>query len=191
MSLQERPTVKVTVGQPANDVMLSPITPNDHEFLYHCATSPNNVMSWRYHGQVPPPEAFVAGLYNDVLSQFVVRMGDGTPVGHVVGYAASLKNRHCHVGAVMAETDQQRGVGSRALELFIDHLFQVWDFNGVYAEVPEYTFKKLDDAGTTMGARLPFVETGRRPQFHYHSGQYWDDVIFYLPRLAWETRSSA
>lgn len=169
---------------------LWPVTPGDHEFLFHCSVSEGNGSRWRYHGQVPSVDVFASQLYNDVHAHFVVRDAEGTQVGYVVAYAANLRSRHVHVGALFAEYAQQQSFGTRALRLFIGYLFDVWDLNGVYAEVPEYTWAAVE-SGTSggLGGALPFELVGRRPRFHYQNGRYWDDMIVYLPVESW--RASA
>jgi len=85
----------------------------------------------------------------------------------------------------MSEDAQRQGIGTRALELLIDYLFAVWDLRAVFAEVPQYIADPTRE-NPTLNARLPFVLTGRRPDFHYLGGDYWDDMIFHLPRERWE-----
>jgi len=168
---------------------LFPIMAEDHGFLYTCAISERNSLLWRYHGQIPPFDMFVNQLYATAFVQFVVRrLDDGERLGHVVAYSANMQSRHVHVGAVMSEAAQRQGMGVTALELIIDYLFAVWDLRAVYAEVPQYTADPTHD-NATLNSRLPFVLTGRRPEFHYHQGRYWDDLIFHLPRERWEQRA--
>jgi RimJ/RimL family protein N-acetyltransferase len=142
---------------------------------------------WRYHGQIPPFEGFVANLYTDVHAQFVIRLESGQPIGHVVGYAANLQGRHVHLGIVLAETTKGSRYGVPAMSLFIDYLFAVWDFKGIFAETPDFVASPLEASGRTASA-LPFVETGRRPDYHYFNGRYYDDKISYLSREAWTNR---
>jgi RimJ/RimL family protein N-acetyltransferase len=169
-------------------IALWPVTPADHEFLFHCSVSEGNGLRWLYHGQVPSVEMFAAQLHNDVHAHFIVRDAGGNPLGYVVAYAANLRCRHVHVGALFAEYAQQHSFGTRALALFIGYLFDVWDLMGIYAEIPEYTFVAVD-AGSSgeIGGRLPFEVVGRRPRFHYQQGRYWDDIIVYLPVEAWRS----
>jgi len=167
------------------NIVLRPVTPEDHRFLYVCATSPGNSLLWRYHGQIPPFEVFVNQLYADMFAHFIVQMKTGEPAGYVMAYGQNLKARHVAVGALIAEHAQTGGIGQRAIELFVEYLFDVWPLRGVYADVPEFVADPFKySAG--MNSRLPFVETGRRPGYHYHQGVYWDDVVFYLSRERWE-----
>lgn len=139
---------------------------------------------------VPPPDVFVAQLYSDVLVQFIVRSENGTPVGQVVAYSPNLQSRHVHLGAVMTRDAQGHLIGAMAMELLIQYLFDVWDFNGIFAEVPDFTLDPMMDKGDHRSSILPFEETGRRPKFHYFRGRYWDDVIVYLSREAWDLRET-
>ena len=169
-------------------VALWPVTPAEYEFLFHCSVSEYNAARWRYHGQVPDPELFAQQLHQDVHAHFVVKNTEGTSVGYVVAYAANLRSRHVHVAALFAETAQQRQYGTRSLALFIEYLFDVWDLNGVFAEVPEYTFAPIQSGSTHLQNALPFEIVGWRPRFHYQNGTYWDDYIVYLPVEVWRAR---
>jgi RimJ/RimL family protein N-acetyltransferase len=171
-------------------VALWPVLPDDHEFLFHCSTSEWNNVRWRYHGHVPSVHAFAEHLYSDVHAHFVVRLVSGEPLGYVVAYAANLRSRHVHVGALFSEPAQGQRFGTRALALFIGYLFDVWDLNGVFAEVPEYTLAPIESTSSGLPSLLPFEIVGRRPRFHYQNGQYWDDFIVYLPIEAWRDRPS-
>lgn len=170
---------------------LTPILPPDHAFLYELAMSEENLVLWRFRGTVPPPELFVAQLYSDVLVQFVVRTDAGVPIGHVVAYAPNLQSRHVHLGAVMSQQTHGQLRGAIAMELLIQYLFDFWDFNGIFAEVPEFTQDQMMKKQAERNPFLPFEVTGRRPRFHYFKGRYWDDVIVYLSREAWESRSGS
>lgn len=173
-------------------ISLWPVTSADHEFLFHCAVSEGNGPRWRYHGQVPSPDAFVGDLYNDVLAHFTVRDGSGERVGYVVSYAANLRCRHAYVGAVLAEYSQQVSVGSKALSLFVGYLFDVWDLLGLYAEVPEFVNQEIARSTSgSIGTSLPFELVGRKPRFHFQAGRHWDDLLFYLPVERWRARLSS
>jgi RimJ/RimL family protein N-acetyltransferase len=180
---------KVTLD--AGGLRLTPIIPADHPFLYDLAMSEENLVLWRYRGSVPPPEQFVAQLYADVLVQFLVRLESGEPVGMVVAYAPNLQSRHVHLGAVMSRQAQGRMIGAMAMEIFIQYLFDVWDFHGIFAEVPEFTQNAMMKRHAERNPYLPFEETGRRPKFYYFRGQYWDDCLTYLSREAWDNRTGS
>ena len=167
-------------------IYLAPIFQEDHEHIYRASFSAGNAMRWRFHGQVPDQEAFVKSLYEGTLSHFVIRrIGDSDFLGCVNAYAADLRSRHCHVGAVLVEEAQQAGLGIEALKVFIRYIFDVWDFMGVYAEVPEYVLSRAESATDRITAEIPFELTGKRPRFHYQKGRHWDDLIVYLPVEKW------
>jgi len=183
---------KLRVSLRGGGLVLTPILPPDHPFLYELAMSEENLILWRYRGTVPPPDVFVAQLYSDVLVQFVVRNEQtGEPVGMVVGYAPNLQSGHVHLGAVMSTSAQGRMIGALAMEIFIQYLFDVWNLHGIFAEVPEFTHNSMMNRYSERNAYLPFEETGRRPKFHYFKGRYWDDCITYLSRQAWDSRDGS
>lgn len=168
------------------DVELVPVIPPHFEQLYRIALSPSNAGRWRFHGSIPTPDDFVSTLSADTLVQFTVCVRS-VPVGYVVAYAPNLRNRHVHVGGVFDEDHQRKGSGGAAFSLFIKYLFSSWDLRGVFAEVPEYVFSEVElGSSGRLGARLPFEVVGRRPDFHYQFGRYWDDYILYLPRRSFD-----
>lgn len=173
-------------------LVLKPIMPPDHPFLYDLATSEENLILWRYRGAVPAPEVFVAQLYADVLVQFIVRLeSTGEPIGMVVAYSPNLQSGHVHLGAVMTTPARGRMMGAMAMEIFIQYLFDVWNLHGIFAEIPEYTQDAMMERRQERNAYLPFVETGRRPKFYYFKGRFWDDCITYLSREAWDSRTGS
>jgi len=164
------------------DLTLFPILPEDHAFLYYVATADSTCLRWRFRGVIPPFEAFVQGLHRDVLCQFVARSNrDATRIGHVVCYAADLRDRIAFVGLVMAPEAIGTRAGSEAGALFIEYLFRNWDFRKLYFEVPEYTLEGIQHE------MMPFVrDEGVLRQHAYSDGRYWDQHILAVYRDEWQ-----
>ncbi len=159
------------------NVQLRPVLPSDTEFLYLLATSPQTGYRWRFNGYVPSVEAFDAGLWADVLVQFVVESVDGNvPIGHVMAYGASHSHGHVHFG-IVTRPDVRSGRGIEASALMLDYLFATWDFHKIYAEVAGYN---LSQFRSVVGRYA--TEEGRLHSHIWYGGKAWDQHILAIYR---------
>ncbi len=158
-------------------VVLMPITPDDHRYLYWLATAGDNAIRWRYRLQLPPFELFVQQLHSDVLAQFVVLdRSNGERTGHVVAYSPDLRSGTTFVGCLVAPEKLGEGLGKAALDVFGDYLFQSWPFRKIYAEVPDFTFEHFEKAEHEFGTRPSgqWTYEGTLKEHLYVAGKYWD-----------------
>lgn len=168
-------------------IELRPIFPEHHPMLYHLATTGTNAFRWRYRGQIPPFEVFVQQLHQDVLMQFVVWDNDHhQPAGHVVAYAADLRNRLCYVGVVVEQSYIGTGIGAESLAAMVGKVFAVWDLRKIYAEVPEFTFAALQAKMADLPASDTIFEVeGCLTDYLYSEGRYWDMYYVAVTRDNW------
>jgi RimJ/RimL family protein N-acetyltransferase len=150
-------------------VKLEPLAPNDYEFLYSLATSSSHPYRWRFRAFVPRIEQFVDGLWTDVLAQFVISSRDGTKVGHVVAYGGDLRNANVGLAVIVRDDLVGSGAGVEAGYLMIRYLFESWNLEKVYMDVPEFNMDFLG-AGTDRY----FTEEGVRRRHIYYAGTYYD-----------------
>lgn len=148
---------------------LHPIGPEDMDFLYSMAISPQEGYRWRYRGRVPTPAAFQEQLWSGVLAQFVVRSrSDGSPMGLVVCYGYDSENGYAYFGAQFAS----EWVGKRAafppVMKCIQYLFQTWPLRKLYFDVPEFN---LPAVSRHIGGLLK--EEGVLQAHDYWNGRYW------------------
>src|SRR5262249_53583526 len=109
-------------------VRLRAVVASDYEFLFRLATDERTGPRWRYRGLPPRPEEFVRDLWQQVLVQFLVeRVDSGEPLGLVVAYEATMRDRHCHI-AMLFRADVVVWP-LEALVLFINFLFEEFAFN--------------------------------------------------------------
>ncbi len=157
---------------------LVPLTVEYHRFLYRLSVRDENTFRWRYHGAVPPFDAFERSLYAGVLCQFVISP-TGNPeklAGLVVAYNASLQSDYCFL-AIIAD----RGAGAgifEGLALFLRYLLDHWPLRKIYLEAPEYNvvqFASLVRAGLLK-------EEARFKEHQYFAGRYWDLVTYAIYR---------
>ncbi len=157
---------------------LSPLTPEIMPFLYQLAISEEVGFRWRFRGNVPPFEAFQAGLSRGVHVQFVVAdRRSGEPVGHVVAYNADHNLGLCYVGGAFVPRLISSGLPMEVMAMFARYLFQVWPFRKLYLEVPEFNYTLI-----ASGAGRYFDVEGRLTEHSYYSGRYWDEYLLALRR---------
>lgn len=116
----------------------------DIPFLYALATSVETGYRWRYHGRIPPLDKFEAELWQNVLTQFVVRRrASGEPIGQVVCYGPDITNGHAYLGAVFTPQISGSGHPVHIVRLFLKYIFSGWRFHKIYMEVPEGNFEAI------------------------------------------------
>jgi hypothetical protein len=163
-------------------VALRPITPGDYGSLQIMETAGEVGARWRFRGQTPSPEAWLANLWQGVLTQSLVQPLDSDrPIGLVVAYRASMQDRHVYVAATRFELERPSLPMMLGVSLFLRHLFEMWAFRAVYMEVPEYN---LDQFGSSVGRA--FVEEARLSDYYETGGRSWDQIILAMTRERFE-----
>jgi len=157
---------------------LVPLTPEYYRALYQLSVTDQNSFRWRYHGAVPPLDAFERSLYSGVLCQFVI-VPTARPqqlLGLVAAYNANLQSDYCFLAAV-----SHPGAGAGILEavaLFLRYLVRHWALRKIYLEVPEYNLSQYYSA-VTAGL---LKEEGRLTGHQYFLDHYWDLITYAIYR---------
>jgi RimJ/RimL family protein N-acetyltransferase len=170
-------------GRPRPDpgVYLRPVEERDYAGLYRASIEPGSAFRWRYRGATPSIERFVAGLHEGVLVQHMVQAIDGPTVGLVVCYQASMESRTAYFGLLRTAETSQEGRMFEGLMLFLQFLFDTWDFRKLYAEVPEFNFDGLLSP-TPRGIDIEGIQR----QHLFHEGRWWDQYLIALWRERWD-----
>lgn len=166
--------------RPEPRVYLRLVEEQDYGALHRASIEPGSAFRWRYRGATPSIERFVAGLHDGVLVQHMVQAIDGPTVGLVVCYQASMESRTAYFGLLRTAETSQEGRMFEGLMLFIQFLFDTWDFRKLYAEVPEFNFDGLLSANT-RGIDIEGVQR----QHLFHDGRWWDQYLLALWREKW------
>lgn len=152
---------------------LRPIEERHYPWLFQLLCTGDSLSTFRYRGQVPPPELFPEQLHRDVLTQMVICGNSGQPVGLVQCYQADLRNRNARLALALSEDASGAGWPYEAVMLFINFVFQNWPLRRLYIEGPE---PNLTPLRSTLD-RL-FVEEGRLRQAEYFLGRWVDRLIW-------------
>ena len=162
-------------------VQLRAVVPGDYPILRMLEMSDELGIRWRLRGGTPGPGAWEQGLWAQVLAQFMmVRRDDGQPIGIVSAYRPDFQNGHAYIAAARFRPQEPSPLVILGVALFLDYVFDCWDFRKLYMELPEFNMTPLASA---VG-RLLTVE-GRMRKHEYFRGRYWDKLIVALYRDSW------
>lgn len=166
---------------------LRPLAQNDYGYFYDLSLSAENNARWRYRGTTPSPERFVTDLWNGVQAQFVIETPEPRKrAGLVVAYNADMANGTVYLAALVDNAYHLKVWPMEGILIFVDYLFQNWNFRKVYAETPEFSATQF-----ASGVGTFFEEEGRLTQHQYYQGKYWDYITYALTRERWETHGKA
>jgi len=166
---------------------LRPLAQNDYAYLYDLSLSEQNNARWRYRGSTPSPEQFVTDLWSGVQAQFIIETPEPrTRAGLVVAYNADQANGTVYLAALIDNAYHRKVWPLEGVLLFVDYLFQNWNFRKVYAETPEFSAMHF-----ASGTGKFFEEEGRLRQHQFFQGRYWDYIIYALRREHWENSGRA
>ena len=73
-----------------------------------------------------------------------------------------------------------RGFGTEASVVFLDHAFAVLGYHKINLDLFEYNARAL-----AMYEKLGFVFEGRRRENHWSRGRFWDDVLMGITAEEW------
>ena len=154
------------------ELRLTPVEPEDLRFLYSMSIHPETAFRWRYRGAPPPADRFAADLWHQVLVQFVVRLPDGEPIGHVVAYGADMGQRYAYAGAVFRSDFTGSGLGAQAFTMFVRYLFHTFPMRKLYVEVPGFNWEQI-----SSGEDRHFETEGVMRDHEFYAGRYWDRYL--------------
>lgn len=158
-------------------VALQHIEPRHYDFLFSYAV--RDEQNWRWNGRPVGPEAFRESLWDRVHAQFVVARTDGAPVGVVRAYGANFHHRYVYVQVGFVDSEVRFGTTMEATALFVNYLFERWDFRKLYAEVTD------SYPAFAAGAEKYFDVEGRLRDHIFINGRYRDLLILSIRRERW------
>jgi RimJ/RimL family protein N-acetyltransferase len=173
-------TLDPTAGRRGDKVHLRTIRPGDLQALYQVELDGLGPR-WRFKGATPSFEQFSQALWTGVLAQYLVADNtDNRIIGMVTAYNANHRDRWAYLAVARFRPDDRSGLLLHGAALFIDHLFDTFDFEKLYAEVAEHN----QPAFASAVGRL-FEEEGRLRGHSYLHGRRWDEIILALYRQTW------
>lgn len=165
----------------ARSVYMRPMMPSDHEALYFSALEPTNAHRWRFRGRTVSFPEFSQSLGVGSLAEFVFAATDSNAlVAYCSAYNYDPVARHATFAVQRVAHDERFDtVVIESTALFLNYLFNTFNVRKVFAEIPAYNF-------AVFGlVRDVFQMEGRKADYHWHAGQYWDEVAISTSREAW------
>ena len=163
-------------------VSLRPIGQHDYDMLRHYELGEELILRWRHRGMTPSPEDYQRGLWAGVVAQFIVQVpSTRLPIGLIACYNADLVNRHAYLAGAKFDPADRSVTYFEAGVLFLDYVFETWEFRKLYMEVPQYNLSQIHSATTRL-----FVEEGRFKDHIYTGGRTWDQHILSITRESWQ-----
>lgn len=114
--------------------------------------------------------------------RWMVAHGDDI-IGTVAAMSPSWSMGYVEIGYMLGEEYQGRGLGTRAVALFVDKLFGETRLHRVYATVSVENVPSL-----RLLARLGFTREGVMREHYLIQGRRVDEVLHGLLRHEWEAR---
>jgi RimJ/RimL family protein N-acetyltransferase len=158
-------------------VSLTPVVPQDIDFLYRFSISEETGFRWRFRGSTPSFDAFNSVLWSGITAQFVVREGRGKPIGHAIIYNADFNLGIAYIGVAIGPPFAGGGQGIEAARLLLHHAFCTWALRICYMELPEFNYHQF----ASGEGRLFHIE-GRLRNAEVYGGRYYDRMILAISR---------
>ncbi|WP_282055121.1 GNAT family N-acetyltransferase [Maribacter luteus] len=159
-------------------IRLRALEPTDLDFLYELE---NNTDLWEISGTITPYSKHVLKLYldnahrdiYDVKQLRLCIVKENKVVGLIDLFDFDPQNKRVGVGiVVLDDKERNKGIGTEAVSLLTDYVFQVLGLRQLYANVLEenaaslYLFKKLG-----------FVEVGIKKDWIFSNGMFKNEIL--------------
>jgi RimJ/RimL family protein N-acetyltransferase len=135
-------------------------------------------------------EAWFANLRTDRLNQrFVVE----TPEGAIIGISSVInidwRNRHAWHGLVIGDSSHRgKGYGIDAIMATMRYAFDELNLERLDGSMIEYNAQSI---ATYCGPKLGWREEGRKKNYFYRKGRFWDQVIVGVTRADYQAVAAA
>lgn len=120
---------------------------------------------------------------DDRLDLALVDAATDLCVGEAVLNEWRPESRVCNFRILIGAKGRDRGLGSEAIRLMVDHAFRSTDLNRIELEVYAFNPRAL-----RVYRQAGFVEEGRRREALRFDGAYVDAIVMSLLRMEWQER---
>lgn len=127
-------------------------------------------------------QAWFQNLKSDRLNQrFVVDLPETGIIGISSIVNIDWRNRHAWHGLVLGESQQRgKGYGVDAIMATMRYAFEELNLERLDGSMIEYNQQSI---ATYCGKKLGWKEEGRRRNYFYRKGRYWDQVVVGITRV--------
>lgn len=161
-------------------IHLRALEKEDLNFLYELE---NNSAVWEISGTLTPYSKTVLQFYlenahRDIYDvkqlRLVVSDNKNKVLGLVDLYDFDPKHKRAGVGIVIVNEDERnKGIGTEALELFINYAFKVLEMKQLYANILEENNRSIH-----LFQKLGFTKVGVKRDWISSGGSYKNEVLF-------------
>jgi RimJ/RimL family protein N-acetyltransferase len=160
-------------------VTLRAIEKCDLELLHRWANDPvtqNGIGELHFPSSMSFHESWFESLRADKLNQrFVVDVPDVGAIGIASIVNIDWRNRHAWHGLVLGDSSHRgKGYGVDAILAAMRYAFEELNLERLDGSMIEYNTASL---ATYCGSKVGWKEEGRKRNYFYRKGRYWDQVI--------------
>lgn len=164
----------------ADRVTLRTVEPEDAEFVQKGRSNPEIRVPLGTYGpqNIPAIEDDIESLGEDEKNVALLVCLDEEPIGEVM----AMNTHYTRPALAYWLIPEYRGEGYmvEAMEVFIDHLFDIYEIHGLTAD----TFHTNDGSRAVL-ERLGFTEEGRLREHRFRRGEYVDTIKHGILRDEW------
>lgn len=165
-------------------VRLRPVDTADYGALYWMEQDPAVAPRFRHKPYTVRPELYGDALWDDVTCLFAVdSIEDGSLIGMVSVFAAQAQGAHARMSMVVRPDLVEESWPLEMAELLLDHVFTVFPFRKIYAEVVAPALELYRRSNVLFGVE------GRLVEHVWCEGAWEDLVVLAVHRTAWLDRS--
>ncbi len=165
-------------------VTLRAIEERDLELLHKWANDPfvqDGIGEIHFPSSMDFHESWYRALKSDRLNQ---RLAVDVPDIGIVGMSSLVnidwRNRHAWHGLILGEADNRgKGYGTDAVMATMRYAFEELNLERLDGAMIEYNELSVS---TYCGKRLGWKEEGRRRNYFFRKGRYWDQVLVGVTR---------
>jgi RimJ/RimL family protein N-acetyltransferase len=186
-----RPTPKFS----SEHILLRPFTKEDspplHAALNHPELTARRYIPWEFDDELPlslEQTEKVIEKWLEMEEGFayaVVRQGDQTLVGHTVT-RWDWDPHMPDIAAVIYPEAQRQGLGTQALTIALDYLFNFTIAHNVSNGIEEWNTPAI-----SFAEKMGFTRVGVLRRETYRGGKFYDDIILDILRPEWKERRHA
>lgn len=111
--------------------------------------------------------------------RWIIELGTDT-IGTVATERPSWSMGYAEIGYMLSDTHHGRGLGTRAVALFVDKLFRETNLHRVYALISAENTPSM-----RLVERLGFTREGRMREHYIVQGRRIDEIMYGLLRREW------
>lgn len=108
---------------------------------------------------------------------------DGELIGTIALHNIAWRNGYAELGYMLAAAHQGQGLGTEAVRLTINHVFNNSDLRRLFA-----TISAANAASIALVERLGFTREGVLREHYLIQGKYHDEVVYGLLKSEWNGR---